>query len=66
MIIALHGRNPEYLDEVDNILGGVSSHIVPSSRSIVMGICYEGKAGADPSGMRHNTHQVKALALMKG
>jgi len=59
---ALYQRNPEYVDEVENILGGVSSHIVPSSRSIVMGICYEGKAGANPSETSHNTQQVKALA----
>lgn len=26
--------------------------------------CYTQKAGVDPSGTRHNTQQVKALALM--
>lgn len=65
MITTLYQRNPEYLDDIDNILDEVSSHIFPSSRSIVMDICYKGKAGADPSVTGHNTVRVKALALMK-
>lgn len=33
--------------------------------SLLNHICQEQKAGADPSGMRHNTHQVKDLALCR-
>lgn len=43
VITELYQRNPEYLDEADNI-----SHVVLSSRTIVTYVCYERKVGIDP------------------